>query len=185
MAEVDKTEKITINIGLVDLGEIDLLVGEGFYANRTDFIRTAIRNQLERHADVVKQSTVRNRLDLGLRHYSREDLGRSWWIVSPILPSSSSHLCEQEIDAHRSEYLRLSQLLPSAGGAFVIPRSAALDRALLPTAKIEPQFRLLATSGRAPARQSNPANRSPRSCATPLTEFSFTAMSQFQPSRFR
>jgi Arc/MetJ-type ribon-helix-helix transcriptional regulator len=68
------TEKITINLGYVDLGHIDLMVQEGFYSNRTDFIRTAIRNQLERHADVVKQSTARNSLDLGLRHFSREDL---------------------------------------------------------------------------------------------------------------
>jgi Arc/MetJ-type ribon-helix-helix transcriptional regulator len=68
------SEKITINLGYVDLGHIDLMVQEGFYSNRTDFIRTAIRNQLERHADVVKQSTVRKRLDLGLRHYSRQDL---------------------------------------------------------------------------------------------------------------
>jgi Arc/MetJ-type ribon-helix-helix transcriptional regulator len=68
------SEKITINVGYVDLGHIDLMVQEGFYSNRTDFIRTAIRNQLERHAEVVKQSTVRKRLDLGLRHYSREDL---------------------------------------------------------------------------------------------------------------
>ena len=69
-----ETEKITINLGYVDLGHIDLMVQEGFYSNRTDFIRTAIRNQIERHADVVKQSTVRKSLDLGLRHYSREDL---------------------------------------------------------------------------------------------------------------
>jgi Arc/MetJ-type ribon-helix-helix transcriptional regulator len=68
------TEKITINLGFVDLGHVDLMVQEGFYSNRTDFIRTAIRNQLDRHADVVKQSTVRKSLDLGLRTYSREDL---------------------------------------------------------------------------------------------------------------
>src|SRR2546430_10046435 len=68
------TEKITVNLGYVDLGQVDLMVHEGFYSNRTDFIRTAIRNQLERHADVVKQSTVRKSLDLGLRSYSREDL---------------------------------------------------------------------------------------------------------------
>jgi Arc/MetJ-type ribon-helix-helix transcriptional regulator len=68
------SEKITINLGYVDLGHIDLMVEEGFYSNRTDFIRTAIRNQLERHAEVVKQSTARKNLDLGLRHYSREDL---------------------------------------------------------------------------------------------------------------
>ena len=68
------TEKITINLGYVDLGHIDLLVQEGFYSNRTDFIRTAIRNQLDRHADAVKQSVARKTLDLGLRHYGREDL---------------------------------------------------------------------------------------------------------------
>ena len=68
------TEKITINLGFVDLGHVDLMVQEGFYSNRTDFIRTAIRNQLDRHADVVKQSTARNSLDLGLRIYSREYL---------------------------------------------------------------------------------------------------------------
>jgi Arc/MetJ-type ribon-helix-helix transcriptional regulator len=68
------TEKITINLGYVDLGHIDLVVQDGFYSNRTDFIRTAIRNQLERHAEVVKQSTARKSLDLGLRNYSREDL---------------------------------------------------------------------------------------------------------------
>jgi len=68
------SEKITINLGFVDLGQVDLMVQEGFYSNRTDFIRTAIRNQLERHADVVKQSTARKSLDIGLRNYSREDL---------------------------------------------------------------------------------------------------------------
>jgi Arc/MetJ-type ribon-helix-helix transcriptional regulator len=68
------TEKITINLGYVDLGQIDLMVQEGFYSNRTDFIRTAIRNQIERHADVLKRSVSRKSLDLGLRHYSREDL---------------------------------------------------------------------------------------------------------------
>src|SRR6476620_5833998 len=69
-----ETEKITINLGFVDLGQVDLMVQEGFYSNRTDFIRSAIRNQLERHADVVKQSTARKSLDLGLRNYSRADL---------------------------------------------------------------------------------------------------------------
>ena len=68
------TEKITINLGYVDLGHMDLMVQDGFYSNRTDFIRTAIRNQLERHAEVVKQSTARKSLDLGLRHYSRANL---------------------------------------------------------------------------------------------------------------
>src|ERR1700690_3368261 len=69
-----ESEKVTINLGFVDLGHIDLMVQEGFYSNRTDFIRTAIRNQLERYAEVVKQSTVRKSLDLGLRNYSRQDL---------------------------------------------------------------------------------------------------------------
>ena len=68
------SEKITINLGFVDLGHIDLMVQDGFYSNRTDFIRTAIRNQLERHAEVVRQSVARRSLDLGLRHYSRGDL---------------------------------------------------------------------------------------------------------------
>jgi Arc/MetJ-type ribon-helix-helix transcriptional regulator len=69
-----ETEKITINLGYVDLGHIDLLVHEGFYSNRTDFIRTAIRNQLSTHADAVRQSIVRHTLELGLRRYSRADL---------------------------------------------------------------------------------------------------------------
>ena len=72
--KVADTEKITIILGFVDLGHVDLMVEEGFYSNRTDFIRTAIRNQLERHADIVKQSTARKSLDLGLRNYGREDL---------------------------------------------------------------------------------------------------------------
>ena len=71
------SEKITINLGYVDLGHIDLMVQDGFYSNRTDFIRKAIRNQLERHAEVVKQSTARKSLDLGLRNYSREDLEKA------------------------------------------------------------------------------------------------------------
>ncbi|MGZ5906759.1 MAG: CopG family transcriptional regulator [Reyranella sp.] len=68
------SEKITINLGYVDLGNIDLLVREGFYSNRSDFIRTAIRTQLERHTDAVKQCVARRQLDLGLRQYSRLDL---------------------------------------------------------------------------------------------------------------
>ena len=68
------SEKITINLGYVDLGHVDLLVQEGFYSNRTDFIRTAIRNQLDRHNEAVKQSVARHQLELGLRRYSREDL---------------------------------------------------------------------------------------------------------------
>ena len=69
-----ETEKITINLGVIDLGQIDLLVQEGFYSNRTDFIRTAIRNQIAAHAEVVKQTVARKTLVLGLHHYTRHDL---------------------------------------------------------------------------------------------------------------
>ncbi len=69
-----ESEKITINLGYVDLGRIDLLVQEGFYSNRTDFIRTAIRNQLGVEGEVVRQSIVRHTLELGLRDYSKADL---------------------------------------------------------------------------------------------------------------
>jgi Arc/MetJ-type ribon-helix-helix transcriptional regulator len=73
-----ETEKITVNLGFVDLGQIDLLVYEGFYSNRTDFIRTAIRNQLTTHAETVKQTVARNTLVLGLQHYTRRDLEAVW-----------------------------------------------------------------------------------------------------------
>ena len=69
-----ETEKITINLGYVDLGHIDLLVQDGFYSNRTDFICTAIRNQIERPADATRHSVDRRSLDLGLRHYGRDEL---------------------------------------------------------------------------------------------------------------
>ena len=69
-----ETEKITINLGFIDLGQIDLLVQEGFYSNRTDFIRTAIRNQLATHAEVVKETVARKTLVLGLQQYTRRDL---------------------------------------------------------------------------------------------------------------
>ncbi len=68
------SEKITINLGFVDLGQIDLLVAEGFYANRTDFIRTAIRTHLATHADTIKQMTSRKTLALGIHHIGREEL---------------------------------------------------------------------------------------------------------------
>ena len=70
----DRSEKITINIGLVDLGEIDLLVSEGFFANRTDFIRTAIRRQLESRSDAVERTVARREMVLGVEHYSRSAL---------------------------------------------------------------------------------------------------------------
>ena len=68
------SEKITVNLGFVDLGRVDLMVQEGWYGNRADFIRTAIRNQLERHDDTVRQSVTRRQLKLGLSHYTRQDL---------------------------------------------------------------------------------------------------------------
>jgi Arc/MetJ-type ribon-helix-helix transcriptional regulator len=69
-----ESEKITINLGYVDLGQIDLLVKEGFYSNRSDFIRTAIRSQLVRHDDVLGKTVARHRLELGLRRFSLADL---------------------------------------------------------------------------------------------------------------
>ena len=74
MAQAEKAEKITINLGIVDLGQIDLLVREGFFANRTDFIRTAIRNQLRATGDAITQTVARKTLVLGTEHYSRSDL---------------------------------------------------------------------------------------------------------------
>ncbi len=74
MTDVEKTEKITINLGPVDLGQIDLLVQEGFYANRTDLIRTAIRNQLTVHAEEVRRTVARKTLVLGVQYYNRHDL---------------------------------------------------------------------------------------------------------------
>jgi Arc/MetJ-type ribon-helix-helix transcriptional regulator len=71
---MSETEKITINLGPVDLGQIDLLVREGFYSNRTDFIRTAIRNQLATHAEAVRQTVARQTLVLGVQHFTRRDL---------------------------------------------------------------------------------------------------------------
>ena len=72
--KVVESEKITINLGYVDLGQVDLLVQEGFYGNRTDLIRTAIRNQLARHDDALSKTVARHQLDLGLRRFTRKDL---------------------------------------------------------------------------------------------------------------
>jgi len=74
MAQAAESEKITINLGFVDLGQVDLLVEDGFYSNRTDFIRTAIRNQLLAHGEVLKKSVARREMVLGLQRYSRKDL---------------------------------------------------------------------------------------------------------------
>jgi Arc/MetJ-type ribon-helix-helix transcriptional regulator len=72
--KIADSEKITINLGFVDLGQVDLLVTEGFYGNRTDFIRTAIRNQLSRHSEALQQVVARKTLVLGLQYFSADDL---------------------------------------------------------------------------------------------------------------
>jgi Arc/MetJ-type ribon-helix-helix transcriptional regulator len=71
------TEKMTVNVGVVDLGQVDLLVQEGFYSNRSDLVRTAVRNQLALHADTVRQTVARRTLTVGLQHFSRADLERA------------------------------------------------------------------------------------------------------------
>src|SRR5512140_3296843 len=76
-ARIGETEKLTINLGVVDLGQIDLLVQEGFYSNRTDLIRTAIRNQLTIHGEEVKRTVARRTLVLGLQHLGRADLEKA------------------------------------------------------------------------------------------------------------
>ena len=76
ITDVDKSEKITVNVGVVDLGQIDLLVDEGFFANRTDFIRTAIRRQLESRSSSVDRTVARRELTLGSERHSRHDLER-------------------------------------------------------------------------------------------------------------
>lgn len=72
-----ETEKMTINVGVVDLGHVDLLVQEGFYSNRSDLMRTALRNQLALHADTLRQTVARRTLTVGLQHFSRADLERA------------------------------------------------------------------------------------------------------------
>ena len=72
-----ETEKMTVNVGVVDLGHLDLLVQEGFYSNRSDLVRTALRNQLALNADTVKQTVARRTLTVGLLHYNRADLERT------------------------------------------------------------------------------------------------------------
>jgi Arc/MetJ-type ribon-helix-helix transcriptional regulator len=72
-----ETEKMTVNLGVVDLGQVDLLVQEGFYSNRSDLVRTAVRNQLALHADVLRQTVARRTLTLGLLHLGRAELERA------------------------------------------------------------------------------------------------------------
>ena len=74
---IPESEKLTLNLGYVDLGQIDLLVTEGFYANRSDFIRTAIRNHLTSHGEALRQVVARKMLVLGLQHFSADDLRRA------------------------------------------------------------------------------------------------------------
>jgi Arc/MetJ-type ribon-helix-helix transcriptional regulator len=71
------TEKVTVNLGLVDLAQMDLLIEEGFYTNRTDFVRTAIRKQLERHGEDIRQTVVRKRFVMGMQRYTKAELERS------------------------------------------------------------------------------------------------------------
>jgi Arc/MetJ-type ribon-helix-helix transcriptional regulator len=73
-SKIPDSEKITVNLGFIDLGRMDLMVRDGFYANRADFIRTAVRNQLERQDDAVRQSVARRQLKLGMSHYTLQDL---------------------------------------------------------------------------------------------------------------
>lgn len=75
-SKLPDTDKVTVNLGLVDLAQLDLLVEEGFYTNRTDFVRTAIRNQLQRHAEAIRETALRKRFVMGLQRYSRGDLER-------------------------------------------------------------------------------------------------------------
>lgn len=77
VARSGETEKMTVNVGVVDLGQVDLLVQEGFYSNRSDFVRAALRNQLARHDDALKQTVSRRALVLGLQHFSKAELERS------------------------------------------------------------------------------------------------------------
>jgi len=79
-----ETEKMTINMGVVDLGQVDLLVQEGFYSNRSDMVRTAVRNQLALHADVMKQTVARRQLSIGLQQFTRADLERAVAASQPL-----------------------------------------------------------------------------------------------------
>ncbi|MEY4563977.1 MAG: hypothetical protein RLZZ618_3254 [Pseudomonadota bacterium] len=81
---VGDTEKMTVNVGVVDLGHVDLLVQEGFYTNRSDVIRTALRNQLALHADTLKQTVARRTLTVGLQHFSRAELERAVATGQPL-----------------------------------------------------------------------------------------------------
>jgi Arc/MetJ-type ribon-helix-helix transcriptional regulator len=68
------TEKITINMSVVDLGQVDLLVKEGFYSSRTDFIRTAIRNLLTTHSEKVRELVTKKAMVVGVVSFNKKDL---------------------------------------------------------------------------------------------------------------
>jgi Arc/MetJ-type ribon-helix-helix transcriptional regulator len=74
---IGDSEKMTVNLGVVDLGQVDLLVQEGFYSNRSDLVRTAVRNLLTQHGDTLRQTVARRTLTLGLQHLGRADLERA------------------------------------------------------------------------------------------------------------
>src|SRR5260370_20493860 len=123
-----ETEKITINLGPVDLGQIDLLVEEGFYSNRTDLIRTAIRNQLAVHAQVVTETVTRRAMVLGLQHFSRQDL-------------EAAQAANERLDIH---------VLGLASIAADVP--AALPAATIASVLVLPAFHPPPPSKPAPAR---------------------------------
>jgi Arc/MetJ-type ribon-helix-helix transcriptional regulator len=83
-SKLPESEKITINLGFIDLGRVDLMVQDGFYSNRADFIRTAIRNQLERQEDALRASVARRQLTLGLAQFTRQDLEQARDLGEPI-----------------------------------------------------------------------------------------------------
>lgn len=83
-AKLPDTEKVTVNIGLVDLAQMDLLVGQGFYTNRTDFVRTAVRNLLREQVASINQTASRERFVMGLQRYSRSDLERAVAAGTPL-----------------------------------------------------------------------------------------------------
>lgn len=76
-SKAGESEKMTVNVGVVDLGHVDLLVQEGFYSNRSDLVRTALRNQLSQHADVLKATVARRMLTVGLLHLGKAELERA------------------------------------------------------------------------------------------------------------
>jgi Arc/MetJ-type ribon-helix-helix transcriptional regulator len=81
-ARIETTEKITININTIDLGHIDLLVNEGYYATRTEFIKTAVKKQLDRHEEDTKKLIEQKakhgdyELSIGVGGFTKSELER-------------------------------------------------------------------------------------------------------------